>query len=68
MGQTNHLWASLICPLSPESIPLSDASVMSSRLTSFLENKQKESGITLPWDSLCHVLIANLGGENKYFK
>lgn len=41
---------------------------MSSRLTSFLENKQK-NGITLTWDSLCVMIyIVDLGGEKMYFK
>lgn len=37
---------------------------MSSRLTSFLGNKQKENGITLTWDSLCVMIyIVDLGGK-----
>lgn len=36
----------------------------SSRLTSSLENKQKENGITLTWDSLCVMIyIVDLGGK-----
>lgn len=37
---------------------------MSSKLPSFLENKQKENGITLTWDSVCVMIyIVDLGGE-----
>lgn len=39
---------------------------MSSRLASFLENRQK-NGITLTWDSLCVIIyIVDLGGEKVF--